>query len=142
MPCVRNLTASELVGRSLDERSMDLGRTATAAMTARRWLDAEVTDLALSIDDAALDTARLLLSELVANVHLHTRSNAFASIAVHDDRLVVVVSDDDPTIPSPRDSGDLHTSGRGLRVVAELALDWGAVALAGGGKAIWFTLAV
>jgi len=50
------------------------------------------------------------------------------------------VSDDDPEIPAAGPPAELRTSGRGLRLVSDLALEWGVASLAGGGKAIWFTL--
>jgi anti-sigma regulatory factor (Ser/Thr protein kinase) len=140
----RHLSISDLVGVPVDERAMDLGRTATASATARYWLEAELRDLGLAeqMSGARLELAQLMISELVANVFLHTRSTARASVGAHDARLHVAVSDDDATVPAPAQELGLGTSGRGLRIVSDLADAWGVEPLSPGGKAVWFSLAI
>ncbi|MEE1937983.1 ATP-binding protein [Streptomyces sp. TRM 70361] len=96
---------------------------------------------------ALTEMARLLVSELVSNVHLHTGVPLLIlKAAVRDGRLTVSVRDGEPglALPSPRAgaaSGDEH--GRGLLLVRELASDWGTVRHGGPcptGKSVWFEL--
>ncbi|WP_416966325.1 ATP-binding protein, partial [Streptomyces sp. Agncl-13] len=73
------------------------------------------------------DTARLLVSEIVTNVNLHTDSLAVRlEVVLRQDRLRVSVYDDaldaDPR-QKPGDAYDEH--GRGLLLLTGLARDWG-----------------
>lgn len=88
-------------------------------------------------DDDVLDTAELLISELVTNALLHARTE----LTVHvDDRSGVLrfavddESEEAPHMGRPR-AGD--TGGRGLPLVETLASRWGWEALPHG-KRVWF----
>lgn len=111
-------------------------------MTARHWLAIELDDLhpipVLTPD--ALEMAQLLISELVANVVVHTRSNAVASVELRADDILVSVADDDAAMPVLVDPQPLATSGRGLQIVAKVADAWGVRPVAPVGKVVWFTL--
>ncbi|GAA3834893.1 ATP-binding protein [Streptomyces phyllanthi] len=91
------------------------------------------------------DAARLLVSELVTNVHLHTASQAVRlETVVRHDRVRVSVYDDAPVIePHPKPPGAQAESGRGLVLLSGLAQEWG-VGLGdesrGTGKRVWFEL--
>ncbi|MGK5446855.1 ATP-binding protein [Streptomyces radiopugnans] len=96
---------------------------------------------------ALAETARLLVSEVVSNVHLHTKVPLLTLEAmVGSDRILVSVQDDDPRgTPSSPEAGipseDEH--GRGLLLVRELATAWGTVwhgGLRPTGKSVWFEL--
>ncbi|WP_200304044.1 ATP-binding protein [Streptomyces adelaidensis] len=94
-----------------------------------------------------VDTARLLVSELVTNVGLHTTSlDVRLEAVVRHDRVRVSVYDDElraapAARPSPLDAEAEH--GRGLLLLSELAQEWGVgrgnepLAL---GKQVWFEL--
>ncbi len=92
------------------------------------------------------DTARLLVSEVVTNVHLHTASPAVGlETIVRHDRVHVSVYDDAPDTDDARPQpANAHAeSGRGLLLLDGLAQDWGVsqdyehrVA----GKRVWFEL--
>ncbi|MEV0220007.1 ATP-binding protein [Streptomyces sp. NPDC050704] len=95
------------------------------------------------------ETARLLVSEIVTNVGLHTTSLAVRLEAViRHDRVLVSVHDDDPGAdpgadPRPRVTDGQAESGRGFLPLAGFAHDWG-VTWADGfrttGKRVWFEL--
>ncbi|MHA4817811.1 ATP-binding SpoIIE family protein phosphatase [Streptomyces aculeolatus] len=89
---------------------------------------------------AQVDSAELVLSELVANVLLHTDSDADISADVTGPRgnrtLRVSVGDADTGLPHLRHPGELSSSGRGLFLLQELSGEWGTEPK-GDGKEIW-----
>jgi anti-sigma regulatory factor (Ser/Thr protein kinase) len=90
------------------------------------------------------DTAELLTTELVANALRHTRHGADLTARLCGGpgrRLRVEVRDFTDRLPAVRSAGEGATSGRGLFLVEALADAWG-VLPEGGGKVIWFELAV
>ncbi|MDK1472571.1 ATP-binding protein [Streptomyces sp. 549] len=92
-----------------------------------------------------VDVARLLVSEVVANVHLHTRVPALTLVAaVRRDGLWVAVRDGEPRLaPRLRPVGGEQECGRGLPLLDVLASAWG-VTWHGQpeptGKSVWFEL--
>jgi hypothetical protein len=92
------------------------------------------------------DTARLLVSEIVTNVNLHTDSLAVRlEVVLRHDRLRVSVYDDALDANPHRKPGDAYDeNGRGLLLLAGLARDWGvrrgATAHGVPAKQIWFEL--
>jgi anti-sigma regulatory factor (Ser/Thr protein kinase) len=90
---------------------------------------------------ASTDDAILMISELVTNAvrHAHTLLRVMVSIA--EQTLRVAVRDDDPTLPVAPEPEHHATSGRGLRIVDDLADRWG-ITPNTDGKTIWFELHV
>jgi len=86
-----------------------------------------------------VDTAVLLVSELVTNAVRHAQGPYALTVTFGDDRVEVSVEDGDRTAPSPRRAGPLEENGRGFVLVGALADDWGVRALSAG-KATWFAL--
>lgn len=92
-----------------------------------------------------VEVAKVLVSEAVTNVNLHTRSPVVhLEATVHVDRVLVSVGDDDPDgHPWARQPTADEERGRGLLILRELAQRWG-VTWTGGlqpvGKHIWFEL--
>ncbi|WP_070198396.1 SpoIIE family protein phosphatase [Streptomyces oceani] len=90
-----------------------------------------------------LDTAVLLLSEMLTNVLVHTDNDALLILQVSgppEGRLLQVeVADGSEELPHRRSPGELASSGRGLMLLDSLAGDWG-VEPRGDGKCIWFHL--
>lgn len=86
------------------------------------------------------DDVRTVVSELATNAVLHARTAFTVSITVDGSRVRVAVTDGSPSQPRVRrpGSGDA-TTGRGLRMVAELSTAWG-VEPDGGGKTTWCEL--
>ncbi|WP_435058771.1 ATP-binding SpoIIE family protein phosphatase [Streptomyces sp. bgisy060] len=94
-------------------------------------------------DGEQLDSAVLMVSEMVTNVLVHTDGDALlvAEVACgkKSRRLRVEVSDTSDELPHKRHPGEMASSGRGLVLMELLADDWG-VDPRGEGKAIWFEL--
>ncbi|GCD36218.1 hypothetical protein OEIGOIKO_03977 [Streptomyces chrestomyceticus JCM 4735] len=107
-----------------DAFRFDLLNRATAPGIAR----AVVTDLmTLTGNTELVDDMRVLVSELVTNVHLHTDTAVVRlDVTVHPASVRVAVWDDAPrsrllSLPALLDDG----SGRGLHLVEALASRWG-----------------
>ncbi|MCD2465846.1 MULTISPECIES: SpoIIE family protein phosphatase [unclassified Streptomyces] len=94
-------------------------------------------------DEDQLDSAVLMVSEMVTNVLVHTDGDALlvAEVACGEKarRLRVEVSDGSDELPHKRHPGEMASSGRGLVLMEMLADAWG-VDPRGEGKAIWFEL--
>ncbi|MFD7765882.1 SpoIIE family protein phosphatase [Streptomyces sp. NPDC059787] len=90
-----------------------------------------------------VDSAVLLLSEMLTNVLVHTDTDALllAEITGGSDgrRMRIEVTDAGDDLPHMRRPGELASSGRGLVLIELLAHTWG-VAPRGRGKSIWFEL--
>ena len=88
-----------------------------------------------------LDSAVLLVSEMLTNVLVHTDADALLVAEVTGEpgkrRLRVAVTDGSDDLPHRRDPGELASSGRGLVLMEMLADAWG-VDPRGEGKSIWF----
>ncbi|WP_431771157.1 ATP-binding protein [Streptomyces cucumeris] len=66
----------------------------------------------------------LTVSELVANAIVHGEGDVKLRIAVADDKVRVSVTDENPSPAVLKDPGATRESGRGLRLVDELADVW------------------
>ncbi|NGN64182.1 SpoIIE family protein phosphatase [Streptomyces sp. A7024] len=91
-------------------------------------------------DPDQVDAAELALSEMIANVMMHTDSPATVSITVMGTpgtrTLSLRISDTDATLPHLKHPGELSASGRGMLLLDSLADDWG-VQPQGDGKMTW-----
>lgn len=94
-------------------------------------------------DEDQLDSAVLMVSEMVTNVLVHTDGDALlvAEVACGEKarRLRVEVSDQSDELPHKRHPGEMASSGRGLLLMEMLADAWG-FDPRGEGKSIWFEL--
>ncbi|MFD4719090.1 SpoIIE family protein phosphatase [Streptomyces sp. NPDC058423] len=94
-------------------------------------------------DEEQIDSAVLMVSEMVTNVLVHTDGDALMvaeAVGEHGcRRLRVEVSDTSDELPHKRRPGELASSGRGLVLMELLADRWG-VDPRGEGKSIWFEL--
>ncbi|MGW4162813.1 ATP-binding SpoIIE family protein phosphatase [Streptomyces sp. NPDC004788] len=94
-------------------------------------------------DPDQVDSAVLMVSEMVTNVLVHTDGDALlvAEVVCLPDarRLRVEVADASDELPHKRHPGELASNGRGLLLMEMLADSWG-VDPRGEGKAIWFEL--
>lgn len=91
------------------------------------------------------DMARLLVSEVVTNVHLHTTVHKLTLDAtVRTGCVLVSVLDADPRgVPQVRRAISDQETGRGLPLVQHLADAWGTTWFGGvepTGKSVWFEL--
>ncbi|MEU2063220.1 SpoIIE family protein phosphatase [Streptomyces sp. NPDC013455] len=89
----------------------------------------------------AVETAELLVSEVVTNAVRHAETDGVGLRVVRTDALLFEVTDDEPTLPALLTTGPHDEAGRGLRVVSRLAREWGASAT-GHRKTVWFEQAL
>lgn len=111
-----------------------------SASDARRW----VSEVCRRLDRHDLvECAELGVSELVANAILHANAPYTVRVrgTVSHPRIEVLDGSTSPPVPpTPRNSDDLEfllTFGRGLSMVAQCALSWGA-SIEQQGKVVWF----
>lgn len=100
-------------------------------------------------DDEQIDSAVLMVSEMLTNVLVHTDGHALlvaevtcgeaAARGEAARRLRVEVADPSDELPHKRRPGEMASSGRGLVLMEMLADAWG-VDPRGEGKSIWFEL--
>ena len=87
-----------------------------------------------------VDTATLLVSELVTNAVLHARSQSHLVLRrTEDRRLRVEISDSSITAPARRAYSPDAGTGRGMMLVEALSLRWGSER-DDDGKRVWFEL--
>jgi PAS domain S-box-containing protein len=86
-----------------------------------------------------VDTAVLLVSELVTNAIRHAKGPCYLVVTFDGDTVELAVEDGEPQVPVARFAGPLDESGRGYLLVGALADTWG-VRFLPGGKATWFAL--
>ncbi|GAB2759290.1 ATP-binding protein [Nocardioides pakistanensis] len=90
--------------------------------------------------DDLVETAELLVSEIVTNAIVHAGTPIDVAVSFVDGGLRVEVTDGSPHVPSPRDYGPSAGTGRGLMLLEELGEDWG-VLPEDPGKTVWFHIA-
>ena len=85
-------------------------------------------------------TATLIVSELAANAALHARGEEFSvAVSTAGDVVRLEIHDTSLRLPQQRTYSREATTGRGLKLVAELAQEWGVDPTAGG-KTVWALL--
>jgi hypothetical protein len=102
----------------------------------RRWIGAAVTRHHCPVDAA---DAALAVSELYANAVMHgpPGGRVLAGYCLWSGGARIVVCDGGgPATPRLRDDVNLAEGGRGLQVVASVAVRWGSFRLPGG-QAVW-----
>jgi anti-sigma regulatory factor (Ser/Thr protein kinase) len=99
---------------------------------------AAVTQLSRWGVPVAPDEAELLVTELATNVVKHVGEGAPARLILEwrGERLRLEVHDTSRALPSPATADCDAECGRGLHLLAALAVDWGTV-LTAAGKAVW-----
>jgi anti-sigma regulatory factor (Ser/Thr protein kinase) len=98
-----------------------------------------------SLPDDVVYTARLLTSELVANVVLHAGAPFVLGVSIAPDWVLITVADEDRrSKPRPRAAPDpelLAESGRGFQILSSEAADFGWHTMPNEvGKVVWFTI--
>jgi anti-sigma regulatory factor (Ser/Thr protein kinase) len=130
--------------------TLPLSAVPTAAAASRRHVQRLLTHWQLA---ACLDTAQLLVSELVANAVAATRAlpqSGFPavwalielSVRRSGNSLIIEVRDPNPDPPADRRPGPLDEDGRGLFIVDVLSSRWGHYAADRGGKVVWCEIAL
>jgi PAS domain S-box-containing protein len=87
-----------------------------------------------------LDAGELAVSEVVTNAALHAHTPIDLHLEVLPDRLRVAVRDRNPEMPLQRHYDDEATTGRGMGLVAAIALECGVDSLGAEGKVAWFSV--
>jgi PAS domain S-box-containing protein len=86
-----------------------------------------------------VETAELLVSEIVTNALVHAGTTIEVSFTLRDGGLRVEVTDGSPHAPVRRGYGPNAGTGRGLMLLEEMVDDWGVIT-AQQGKTVWFQL--
>jgi anti-sigma regulatory factor (Ser/Thr protein kinase) len=103
---------------------------------ARRFVCETLTALGAP---GACDDAAALVSELATNAVLHARTQFTIAVTRDAETVRIWVHDLSAVLPRQRTYGVDSTTGRGIRLIASLASDWG-VDREVTGKSIWFEL--
>jgi anti-sigma regulatory factor (Ser/Thr protein kinase) len=85
-----------------------------------------------------VETARLLVTEVVTNVVIHARTACTVEVRLTPGVARILVSDGSTALPQPRLHGAEASTGRGLRLLGTLASAWGISRRKGRGKTVWF----
>ncbi|MGW7264601.1 SpoIIE family protein phosphatase [Streptomyces sp. NPDC054842] len=115
-----------------------LPREAREVSRARRLVRERLAEWGLT---DAIETAELLVSEVVGNAVRHGAGAEVGLRLVRTDALLCEVLDDEPALPELLSAGPDGERGRGLRVVSRLAREWGTSA-SGHRKTVWFEQAL
>src|SRR3954470_18360031 len=124
-------------GALMNRQSWRFPATARSVPEARQQVTAALRQWEY---DVLLETARLLTSELVTNAVLHARTEMTVTVEDTGNGVRISVTDSSPVSPSLRRHSPTATTGRGLRMLDQLAREW-SVDDDNGGKTVWFTLA-
>jgi anti-sigma regulatory factor (Ser/Thr protein kinase) len=93
----------------------------------------------LSGSGCDVETAALLVSEVVTNAVLHGRSDLVLVVEDRGRSAYVAVSDTSPLPPRLHNFAVESATGRGLRLLSQLAQRWGVdPSEHGAGKVVWF----
>ncbi len=87
------------------------------------------------------DAALLCVSELVANVSVHTTSRrCMVTVVDRPEELLIEVADEEPDMPVVEAPPRLADHGRGLHIIDALAREWGVRPQDDDGKCVWLRL--
>jgi anti-sigma regulatory factor (Ser/Thr protein kinase) len=103
----------------------------------RRHVQAELA----GVDDEVVHAVVLMVSELATNSVRHAATDFSIEVTRTADVVRVAVADEHPDEPVLQTPADDDPSGRGLRIVAELADRWGTEA-GSPGKQVWFEVRI
>jgi anti-sigma regulatory factor (Ser/Thr protein kinase) len=120
---------------SAEQNQLSLAPEPGAARDARAW----VTGVLARWPEESVETARLLLSELVTNSVLHAGTAIEVICRPESRRARFEVSDWCRSGPVPKRYARDSPTGRGIRLVASLSEEWG-VQRERRGKTIWFVV--
>ncbi len=111
--------------------------TVAAPATARRYIGQVLAGERADV----LDAVALMVSELATNCVLHAGSDLVVSVARAGGQVHVDVADEGPGEVAMRNPATHEVTGRGLRIVDELADVWGVRDNRDRlGKSVWFTV--
>ena len=114
---------------------LELSLTTESVPAARRFVRDQMID---SDTVADLDTASLLVTEIVTNAILHAMAPMTLRVEVSADVVRIEVRDGSQLPPRVHAFAPTAATGRGLRLLESLAVRWGVRPEPGGGKVVWF----
>ena len=114
---------------------LELSATATSPGRGRRFTSALLSDA----DRQVVADIELLVSELITNAVIHTRSEPRLEVHMLRDRIRVEVYDDDPNPPAMLEHDLTRPGGRGLHLISTISDRWGTQQV-GTGKLVWIEL--
>ena len=122
---------------SREAPTLRLQPEAGAPRQARAWVEALVAGWPAD----AVESARLVISEVVTNAVLHATTPLTISGELYDGdrRARVAVADGHRGAPLPKHYEPDSATGRGVQLIASLAKEWG-VAVTPDGKCVWFVV--
>lgn len=94
-----------------------------------------------AVSESCADVIALLSTELITNAVMHAHSPAVLRVWVDEHQVRVEVQDHSPAAPRVRHYGRESTTGRGMRLVQNLARRWGTAPVPPG-KLVWFELSI
>lgn len=113
---------------------LDLPPSTDSVPAARRFVRARLLDVNVDVD-----VATLLVSEVVTNAILHARTGVTLTVDQHGATAHIAVHDGSPLHPRPHEFSATSATGRGLRLLDQLAARWGVESdRERGGKVVWF----
>jgi anti-sigma regulatory factor (Ser/Thr protein kinase) len=125
------------MGDGMERVETVLPATTASPGVARRFVGAALRRWGAGPD--AVESAQLLVSELVTNAVVHAGSAVRLTVILRDSRIRVEVTDHDDALPRMRPLEMDSPGGRGLGIVDGLADAWGSDSRRDG-KAVWFEL--
>jgi anti-sigma regulatory factor (Ser/Thr protein kinase) len=130
-----SISGTERAGRyPFDVNVVTLPPTTASVPVARRFVRARLVE-----GLADVDTATLLVSEVVTNAILHAHTPVTLTVEVADEVVRVAVRDGSPAPPRINTFPPTAATGRGMLLLDRLAKRWGVDHDPGtGGKVVWF----
>lgn len=128
--------ARHLYDPRVSDVSVTLAGDSSSVPAARRFVVAMLESWDLP---DAVWAAQQIIAELAANCALHARTEYSVRLARTEDAVRLEVTDASPASVRPRRYSNEATTGRGLRLVADLSESWG-VDRTAGGKTVWVLL--
>ena len=93
-------------------------------------------------EDDVVESARLVVSELVTNAVSHANSSCELRLELSDGSLRVEVTDCGTGTPDPLAATEQDEHGRGLLIVSALTTAWGVETVDGGAKTVWAQITI
>ncbi len=114
---------------------LELSPTTESVPAARRFVRDQMID---SDTVADVDTASLLVTEIVTNAILHAMAPMTLRVEIGADVVRIEVRDGSQLPPRVHAFSPTAATGRGLRLLESLAVRWGVRPEPAGGKVVWF----
>lgn len=120
----------------MSHASAGFGADLASVGEARRFVRRALVDM--GAEELEFEACQVV-SELATNAVIHAATPFQVELERDGDNLEIRVSDGSEKSPVTKAHSDQATTGRGLRLVAKLATDWG-TELTPGGKTVWCIL--